>query len=123
MHVAIITESFPPDVNGVANSVVRVAAHLRRRGHHPLVIAPTPASGRRDVAGPHPYPVVRVRSVPVPRYRSFRLGLPTAALADALTAHAPDVVHLARTGSDCAGTARRRGHRSPSAPGRRSATS
>ena len=40
MRIAIITESFPPDVNGVAHCVVRVAENLVRNGHHPLVIAP-----------------------------------------------------------------------------------
>jgi phosphatidylinositol alpha 1,6-mannosyltransferase len=95
MRIAIVTESFPPDVNGVANSVVRVAEHLVRRGHSPMVIAPAPSSTIRGVTGAHPYPVIRVPSVPLPRYRGFRLGLPSPKLADALIAHAPHVVHLA----------------------------
>ena len=48
MRVAIISESFPPDINGVAHSVVRVAEHLLTRGHQPLVVAPEPASGTRS---------------------------------------------------------------------------
>jgi phosphatidylinositol alpha 1,6-mannosyltransferase len=32
MRVAIITESFPPDVNGVAHCVLRVAEILAARG-------------------------------------------------------------------------------------------
>ena len=95
MRIAIITESFPPDVNGVANSVVQVAEHLVARGHQPLVIAPAPASTTRGVTGAHPYPVIRLGSVPLPRYRGFRLGVPGARLTDALVSHAPDVLHLA----------------------------
>ncbi|HZN73823.1 MAG TPA: glycosyltransferase family 1 protein [Micromonosporaceae bacterium] len=95
MRIAIITESFPPDVNGVAHSVVRVAEHLVTRGHRPIVIAPEPASAARGVTGPLPYEVIRVPSVPVPGYRSFRLGLPSAKLTRALVAHATDLVHLA----------------------------
>jgi phosphatidylinositol alpha 1,6-mannosyltransferase len=95
MRIAIVTESFPPDVNGVAHSVVRVAEHLVRRGHTPAVIAPAPSSATRHVTSQHPYPVIRVPSVAVPRYRGFRLGLPSARLTDALNQHAPDVVHLA----------------------------
>lgn len=104
MRIAIISESFAPDVNGVAHSVVRVAEHLVQRGHQPLVIAPSTGSARRAVAGAYPtgpalaapsYPVVRVPSVPAPRYRSLRLGLPSTSVVDALVAHAPDVVHLA----------------------------
>jgi phosphatidylinositol alpha 1,6-mannosyltransferase len=95
MRIAIITESFPPDVNGVAHSVVRVAEHLVTRGHSVMVVAPAPSAGTRAVTGTHPYRVIRMPSVPVPRYRSFRLGLPLPRLADALVEHAPDLVHLA----------------------------
>jgi phosphatidylinositol alpha 1,6-mannosyltransferase len=95
MRIAIITESFPPDVNGVAHSVVRVAEHLLSRGHEPLVIAPQPASGRRAVTGPLPYPVIRVPSLPTPGYSGFRLGLPSRRIAAALREHRTDLVHLA----------------------------
>lgn len=94
MRVAIITESFPPDVNGVAHTVLRVAEQLTRRGHEPLVIAPRPPRGTRQV-GPFPYPVVRVPAVPLPGYPSFRLGLPGRRVAAALTEHGTEVVHLA----------------------------
>lgn len=95
MRIAIVTESFPPDVNGVANSVVRVAEHLIARGHEPLVIAPEPSSGERTVAAATPYPVIRVPSLPTPGYRAFRLGLPSSHVAVALRAHRAEVVHLA----------------------------
>ncbi|WP_326555242.1 glycosyltransferase family 4 protein [Micromonospora sp. NBC_01813] len=95
MRVAIVTESFPPDLNGVAHSVVRVAEHLVARGHEPMVIAPAPAAAHRAAPDNFPYPVVRVPSLPVPLYRSFRLGLPSRRLTEVLTGHAPDVVHLA----------------------------
>jgi phosphatidylinositol alpha 1,6-mannosyltransferase len=94
MKVAIITESFPPDVNGVANTVLRVAQQLVNKGHHPLVIAPRPPRTTRQV-GPFPYPVVRVPAMPLPGYPSFRLGLPSHRVRAALADHQTDVVHLA----------------------------
>ena len=51
MRIAIITESFPPDVNGVAHCVVRVAENLVRKGHHPLVIAPESSRAVADDEG------------------------------------------------------------------------
>ncbi|WP_433080276.1 glycosyltransferase family 4 protein [Dactylosporangium sp. CA-052675] len=95
MRIAIVTESFPPDVNGVAHSVVRVAEHLVARGHEPLVIAPQPSSAARSVTGSFPYQIIRVPSVATPGYGSFRLGLPSRRLAAALRAHRTDLVHLA----------------------------
>jgi phosphatidylinositol alpha 1,6-mannosyltransferase len=100
MRVAIITESFPPDVNGVAHSVVRVAELLAAGGHQPLVIAPKPPRGRAaSRGGPEQpafgYPVVRVPAVPLPGYPSFRLGLPSRRMRRALVRHGTEVVHLA----------------------------
>ena len=113
MRIGIVTESFPPDVNGVAHSVLRVAEHLVSRGHQPLVIAPQPAGGRPAAGEPaaalpaeepaaafpadtqHGFPVIRVRSVPFPGYRSVRLGLASPVIQRALLAHRAELVHLA----------------------------
>lgn len=110
MRIGIITESFPPEVNGVAHSVLRVAEHLVARGHQPLVIAPQPATGCPADTRPgwppdtqpgcpadtqHGFPVIRVRSVPFPGYRSVRLGLASPAIQRALVAHRAELVHLA----------------------------
>ena len=94
MRVAIITESFPPDLNGVAHSVQRVAELLVDRGHEPLVVAPRPPRDAKD-PGSFPYPVVRIPAVPLPGYPSFRLGLPSRRVSDALIKHRTEVVHLA----------------------------
>ena len=95
MRVAIITESFPPDVNGVAHCVARVAEVLAARGHQPLVIAPQPSRVKRSREEKVPYPVVRVPALPLPGYPGFRLGLPSRRLRNALTEHRTEVVHLA----------------------------
>jgi phosphatidylinositol alpha 1,6-mannosyltransferase len=95
MRIALVTESFLPDVNGVAHSVVRTAEHLVRRGHDPLVIAPQPPPGVRGSVGELPYPVVRIPSLGMPGYPQVRLGLPTPALNAALRGHGTEIVHLA----------------------------
>ncbi len=90
MRVAIVTESFLPQVNGVSNTVRQVVDRLVDTGHQALVIAPGPGLG--DYRG---VPVVRVRSFRVPGYRSFRIGLPDAEVESMLARFRPDVVHLA----------------------------
>ena len=90
MRVAIVTESFHPQVNGVSNTVQQIATNLRLAGHSPLVIAPgRGALSHQDV------PVVRTRAVSLPVYRSFPLGVPDRAVEHALEGFRPDVVHLA----------------------------
>jgi phosphatidylinositol alpha 1,6-mannosyltransferase len=102
VRIAIISESFPPDVNGVAHCVLRVAEHLVRRGHQALVIAPQPARSLPRVPSaavlttePVPCPVLRMPSLPMPGYPGFRLGLPSHRLRGVLLGHGTDLVHLA----------------------------
>ena len=112
MRVAIITESFPPDVNGVAHCVLRVAELLARGGHHPLVIAPQPPRASREEKTSYPSPVVRVPAVPLPGYPGFRLGLPGRRVRAALIRHRAELVHLASPvvlGAHGAAVARRLG--------------
>jgi phosphatidylinositol alpha 1,6-mannosyltransferase len=74
---------------------MRVADHLSRNGHHPLVIAPE--SGRASLGDDSrfPYPVERVPSIPLPGYPTFRLGLPNPKIRRAIVDHGTEVVHLA----------------------------
>jgi phosphatidylinositol alpha 1,6-mannosyltransferase len=95
VRIGIISESFPPDVNGVAHSVLRVAEHLLARGHQPMVIAPQPPPGLRAPETQDSCPVHRVPSVPLPGYRTFRLGLSAVTCQRWLAAHRADLVHLA----------------------------
>jgi phosphatidylinositol alpha 1,6-mannosyltransferase len=90
VRVAIVAECFLPTMNGVTGSVVRIVDHLRRRGHDALVIAPGPGPDEHEGT-----PVVRVRSVPLPVYRSLPVGVASGAwIADVLRDFDPDVVHL-----------------------------
>lgn len=90
MRVAIVTESFFPQVNGVTNTVRHTVDRLLETGHEPLIIAPGPG-----LAGYRTAPVLRVRSVSLPGYRSFSVGLPDVGVERALAEFRPDVVHLA----------------------------
>ncbi|MEV7184132.1 glycosyltransferase family 1 protein [Kitasatospora sp. NPDC093102] len=99
MRVVIVAESFAPQLNGVAHSVLRTAEHLLARGHRPLVVAPAGRIARRRAGEPgdraYGYPVVRVPSLPLPGYPEVRIALPGRQVADAVGRHRPHVVHLA----------------------------
>ncbi|MEU0074726.1 glycosyltransferase family 1 protein [Streptomyces sp. NPDC006332] len=96
MRVVIVTESFPPDVNGVAHCAFQTARHLVDRGHSPLVVAPATAAGTGPGADAlSPCPVVRVPSLPLPGYPQVRVALPSRRVAAAIAEHRADVVHLA----------------------------
>ncbi|MFF4525794.1 glycosyltransferase family 4 protein [Streptomyces bluensis] len=94
MRVVIVTESFPPDVNGVAHCALQTARHLAARGHAPLVVAPATAAGT-EADAQAPCPVVRVPSLPLPGYPQVRVALPSRRVAAAITDHRADLVHLA----------------------------
>jgi phosphatidylinositol alpha 1,6-mannosyltransferase len=91
VRVAVVTESFLPEVNGVTNSVLRVLEHLQGHGHQALVLA----AGRGGPASYAGATVVRALSVPVPRYRSLSIGLPSPRVEAALRLFRPELVHLA----------------------------
>ncbi|MFI6089997.1 glycosyltransferase family 4 protein [Streptomyces sp. NPDC051218] len=96
MRVVIVTESFPPDVNGVAHCALQTARRLAALGHDPLVIAPAPAAGADAAADASaPCPVIRVPSLPLPGYPQVRVALPSRRLSAALSAHRAQLVHLA----------------------------
>lgn len=96
MRVAIVAESFLPNVNGVSNSVLRVIEHLRRTGHEALVIAPDTPHGQPPADRVHDG--VRVHRVPskmFPKVTSLPLGVPRPRMVGVLRGFQPDVVHLA----------------------------
>lgn len=96
VRVAIVAESFLPNVNGVTNSVLRVIEHLRRTGHEVIVIAPDTPRGQPPAD--RVYDGVRVHRVPskmFPKVTSLPLGVPMPRMVNVLRGFDPDVVHLA----------------------------
>ena len=94
MRVAVVTESFLPNINGVTNSVLRVLEHLSTSGHQALVIAPACENMPSEYAG-HP-----VKSVPVIPTQNFLptgmpMGLPQKRVQHLIDGFTPDVIHLA----------------------------
>ena len=98
LRIACVTETYPPEVNGVAMTVARLVQSLRARHHAVQVVrprqksdvGPTSADGAGDVL---------VRGVPIPRYAGLRMGLPCMGrLVKLWKQQRPDVVHIATEG-------------------------
>jgi glycosyltransferase involved in cell wall biosynthesis len=98
MRIAIVTETFPPEINGVAMTIGRMLDGLLRRGHDIQLVRPRQhEQDVPQVAGR--LCEVLVRGVPLPRYYGLRMGLPaTRALARLWKTERPHIVHIVTEG-------------------------
>ncbi len=94
VRVALVAETFLPSVNGVVNSVIRVADHLASAGHEPVVVAPAGVDRFVTPSG-REIRVIELPRVRVPGYASLSIGRPGLDLEPVLGALDPDIVHLA----------------------------
>ena len=90
LSILIVAETFLPVVNGVTNSVLRVAEHMVGRGHTVRIVAPGPGPDRYENV-----PVFRSRSLGVPGYGGLRFGVGGLAFEQAIDVGRPDVLHIA----------------------------
>jgi glycosyltransferase involved in cell wall biosynthesis len=85
MRIAIVTDAWAPQVNGVVRTLQAVKRELEALGHEIMVVAPD-----------------RFTSVPCPTYPEIRLALAGAgAIGRLLGAFGPDAIHLATEGPIC----------------------
>ncbi len=95
MRVAIVAESFLPNVNGVTNSVLRVLEYLAANGHEALVIAPGAREFEEEIGEYLGFEIVRVPTVRVPLIDSLPIGVPLPSVTTVLREYNPDIIHLA----------------------------
>ena len=97
LRVSVVTETYPPEVNGVATTMSRIVEGLRQRGHDVQVVRPRQQADVK-IDCDHAADVL-TRGVPIPRYPQLKLGLPSRrALVRLWTVRRPDVVHLVTEG-------------------------
>ncbi|MCL2428760.1 MAG: glycosyltransferase family 1 protein [Alphaproteobacteria bacterium] len=97
-RIAIVSDAWEPQVNGVVRTLAAVADELRIRGHSVEVFGPD-----------------RFQTVPLPTYPEIRLAvMPRRRLTGLIEAFGPDRLHIATEGplgSAARAWALRRGHR------------
>jgi glycosyltransferase involved in cell wall biosynthesis len=96
LHVALVTETYPPELNGVSLSVRRAVEYLRERGHEVDVIRPRQgadagiAARQNELLSP---------GMALPLYAGVQFGFPaTRRLRARWLEKRPDVVHVATEG-------------------------
>ena len=109
--MCVVTETFPPEVNGVALTLSRLVEGLRARGHCVAVVRPQQHGEERS---PRNDPDLSlVRGFPLPGYPAVRLGAPAVARLYRLwSRNRPDAIYVATEGPlgwAAAGAARRLG--------------
>lgn len=92
MRLLLITDTYPPDINGVARTLCTFAAGLVDRGHHVEIVTTVDAvSGMPEPARRHV-----VMAMPLPGYPGLRLGFSTTWQMQSMYENfKPDVVYVA----------------------------
>jgi glycosyltransferase involved in cell wall biosynthesis len=95
VRIAYVTETYPPELNGVALTVERTVRHLRRHGHSLELIRP-----RQAAEAPLDAPdELRTLGCPIPMYPDLRLGLAAGGtLRRRFARTRPQLVHVATEG-------------------------
>src|SRR5262249_33269076 len=82
LQLALVTDAWAPQVNGVVRTLQRTKAELERLGHQVAVVSPD-----------------HFRTIPCPTYPEIRLALwPARKLNRKLDALKPDAIHIATEG-------------------------
>jgi glycosyltransferase involved in cell wall biosynthesis len=115
VNLTLVTETFPPEVNGVAMTLRRLVMGLAARGDVVTVVRPRQKADREaaaaaakldgggvaleDEPGPDGYADWLVPGVALPKYAGLMMGLPVMGrLRNRWTRARPDVVHIATEG-------------------------
>ncbi len=97
LRIAIVTETFAPEVNGVAMTLGRIVEGLLQQGHAVQLVRPR--QGHEAQAPRAGLDQVLSHGIPVPTYGELRFGLPSKGRLVKLWAEQrPDIVHVVTEG-------------------------
>jgi len=96
LTLALVTETYPPEINGVAMTLGRLVDGCTARGHRVRIVRPR-QKHERDIPVPDAH--LLTPGLPLPRYPELRFGLPAwGALERSWRDEMPDIVHVATEG-------------------------
>jgi glycosyltransferase involved in cell wall biosynthesis len=98
LRIAMVTETYPPEINGVAMTLGRIVAGLQQREHPVQLVRPRQHRGDSPASTPC-FEEVLQRGVPIPRYEALKMGLPAKQVLFRLwSLKRPDIVHIVTEG-------------------------
>ena len=98
MNIAVVTETYPPDINGVAHTLSKIVDGLQRNGHVLWLIRPKHQASDTATRTDR-YQEILVKGLPIPFYKQLRMGLPAKReLTRLWSLQRPDIVHIATEG-------------------------
>lgn len=96
LKIAVVTETWPPEINGVALSLQQLCQGLQAQGHRILLVRP---EQNQHCAQFKPEQECLVRAQPIPKYASLQFGWPQyLKVGQALDDFTPDIVHIVTEG-------------------------
>ena len=90
LRIAVVAESFLPQINGVTNSVLRILDFFKLNGHEAIIIAPESVGGPSEYAG---FEILRVPAINVKGL--IPVALPQQSAKSRVLDFNPDIIHLA----------------------------
>ncbi len=89
MKIAFFTETFLPKVDGIVTRLTKTIESLITAGDEVIIFCPEGCP--EEFMGAQ---VIGVPAMPLPLYPELKLGLPGAAVSDALEIFQPDLIHV-----------------------------
>ena len=94
MRIAIFTDTFYPNVDGVSIAIANCVEILARKGHEILIVAPDYGLSKEMNLAKN-VTVQRIFSVSMPTYRSFRFVFPLyGKCLQSVRSFKPDIIHI-----------------------------
>ena len=98
LHVCVVTETYPPEINGVAMTLQRLVMGLTEAGHTVSLVRPRQAAHDRPGCRRSPQQML-VPGLPIPGYRGLHFGLPVGRrLQRQWESSRPDIIYVATEG-------------------------
>lgn len=95
-RIALITETWPPEINGVAHSIYQLAKGLKANGNTLFLVRPAQSLASDDSIADQ---TMLVRGFAIPRYQTLQFGAPAySTLKEFFMQTQPDIVHIVTEG-------------------------